>query len=105
MTLAGAVPRRADTDAEGAAPRTGWPPVALLSVALLVEATLIERLGWAPVGAAVFAAGAWAFGDRRVPLNLLLGLLLCAAIQTLFAFGLGIDLPLGPLAALLPQAG
>ena len=82
-----------------------WRVVVAISAALLFEALAIERVGWIVAGAAAFAAGAWAFGERRLALNLALGLLVCAAIQALFAFGLGIGLPLGPLAALLAPAG
>jgi putative tricarboxylic transport membrane protein len=73
-----------------------WP-VGLMSAALLMEAALISRLGWVPVVATAFVAGAYAFGDRRILMNVVIGLVLATAILLAFNFGLGIDLPLGPL--------
>lgn len=99
---------RTDEAADARADEDGavnWRLVAAISAALLFEALAIERVGWIVAGAVAFAAGAWAFGERRLAPNLALGLLVCAAIQALFAFGLGIGLPLGPFAALLAQAG
>ena len=78
-----------------------WP-VALMSAALLAEAVLIARIGWVPVVTILFATGAWAFGDRRVMSNLLIGFSVGLVVLVAFRFGLGIDLPLGPLAPLLP---
>jgi putative tricarboxylic transport membrane protein len=76
-------------------------PVALISGALLLEAAFIRRLGWILVVAAVFAAGTFAFSDRRIVLNSAIGLALGAAIMLAFSHGLGIDLPTGPLEALV----
>jgi len=101
LVLAGTLASRPDMpkhDEEGVA----WMPVVLLSAVLLLEAALIDTLGWIPLGTLVFATGAWTFGDRRLALNLMIGLLLCVAIELLFTFALGIDLPLGILAPLLP---
>jgi putative tricarboxylic transport membrane protein len=75
---------------------TLWP-VGLISAALLLEAALISRLGWIPVVATVFVAGTYAFGDRRILSNAVIGLVLATVILLVFTLGLGIDLPLGPL--------
>ncbi|PZP42201.1 MAG: hypothetical protein DI601_19030 [Azospirillum brasilense] len=93
-----------DRPAADAPRRNGLVPLLLISAALLGEALFIERLGWVPVAAAAFAAAAWAFDDRRLALNLLIGLGFAAAILAAFTFGLGIDLPLGPLEPLLRPA-
>jgi putative tricarboxylic transport membrane protein len=102
--LAGAVGRRPAAAAAAAAPMD-WKPVLVISAALLLEAALIETLGWVPVTATLFAAGAWAFGNRRVGLNLLIGLAFGAVVLLAFNEGLGLDLPLGPLAPLLRPQG
>jgi putative tricarboxylic transport membrane protein len=58
-----------------------------------------------PLTATVFAAGAWAFGNRRLWLNLLIGLVFGGVILLAFNEGLGLDLPLGVLAPLLRPQG
>ncbi len=80
-------------------------PVALISATLLIEAAAIRSLGWIPMTGLLFLAGAWGFGDRRIALNLGIGLTMGAAILAAFDYGLGLDLPLGLLEALLPAAG
>lgn len=81
---------------------TLWP-VGLISAALLLEAALISRLGWIPVVATMFLAGTYAFGDRRVLSNAVIGLVLATVILLVFTLGLGIDLPLGPLEPLFQR--
>lgn len=105
--LAGAIGRRVATApaAPVAAAPLDWTPVVVVSAALLLEAALIETLGWVPVTATLFAAGAWAFGNRRLWLNLLIGLVFGALVLLAFNEGLGLDLPLGPLAPLLRSQG
>lgn len=83
---------------------TDWRPVVIISAALLFEAALITTLGWIPVTATVFAAGTWAFGDRRIWRNLAIGVAFATFILVAFNFGLGLNLPLGPLEALLGSA-
>lgn len=106
--LAGAIgPRRkaAQIAAAPAEPRPDWRPVALISAALLLEAALIETLGWIPLTGVLFAAGAWAFGNRRLWLNLVIGLVFGGLILFTFDAGLGLDLPLGVLAPLFQPQG
>jgi putative tricarboxylic transport membrane protein len=79
-----------------------WP-VGLISAALLLEAALISRLGWIPVVATMFVAGTYAFGDRRILSNAVIGLVLATVILLVFSLGLGIDLPLGPLEPLFQR--
>jgi putative tricarboxylic transport membrane protein len=84
-------------------PKLNLWPVGLISAALLLEAALISRLGWIPVVATVFVAGTYAFGDRRIMSNALIGLVLATVILLVFTLGLGIDLPLGPLESLFQR--
>ena len=78
-------------------PKLNLWPLGQISAALLLEAALISRLGWIPVVATVFVAGTYAFGDRRILSNTLIGLVLASLMLLVFTLGLGIDLPLGPL--------
>lgn len=89
--------RRASLDDRPDQPKLNLWPVALISAALLLEAALISRLGWIPVVATMFVAGTYAFGDRRILSNAVIGLVLATLILLVFTLGLGIDLPLGPL--------
>ena len=78
-------------------------PVAMISAALLLEAALIGQLGWIPLTGILFLAGSRAFGDRRTWANLAIGLVFGALVLIAFNFGLGLNLPLGPLESLLQQ--
>jgi putative tricarboxylic transport membrane protein len=101
LTLSGIVSvismRRAALEDLPDQPKLNLWPVGLISAALLLEAALISRLGWIPVVATVFVAGTYAFGDRRILSNAIIGLVLATVILLVFTLGLGIDLPLGPL--------
>lgn len=77
--------------------RPDWLAAAAISAALLAKMVLIETLGWIPVATVAFAIVSWAFGSRRVLLNLLFGLLLAAGTFLLFNYGLGLRLPAGQL--------
>lgn len=95
--------RRASLEDLPDQPKLNLWPVGLISAALLLEAALISRLGWIPVVASVFVAGTYAFGDRRILSNAVIGLVLATMILLVFTLGLGIDLPLGPLEPLFQR--
>ena len=76
-----------------------WPVVLILGSMLLLAAG-VRIAGWIPTAALVFLAGTLAFGDRRIALNLVIGVVLSALILVAFNEGLGLNLPLGPLSAL-----
>ena len=82
-----------------------WKPIIIISAALLLEAALIETLGWISMTGALFAAGALAFGNRHLWLNFLIGLVFGGLILFAFNEGLGLNLPLGVLAPLLQAEG
>jgi putative tricarboxylic transport membrane protein len=105
LTLSGiaTVVSAARSCGDASQPRLRLWPVALISIALLFETASISRLGWIPAVAIVFLAGTYAFGDRRVILNAAIGVALASFVLVAFAFGLGIDLPLGPLEPLLQR--
>jgi putative tricarboxylic transport membrane protein len=95
--------RRASLEDLPDQPKLNLWPVGLISVALLLEAALISRLGWIPVVATMFVAGTYAFGDRRILSNAVIGLVLATVILLVFTLGLGIVLPLGPLEPLFQR--
>jgi putative tricarboxylic transport membrane protein len=95
--------RRASPEDLPGRPKLNLWPVGLISAALLLEAALISRLGWIPVVATMFVAGTYAFGDRRILSDVVIGLVLATVILLVFTLGLGIDLPLGPLEPLFQR--
>ncbi|MGD9509222.1 MAG: tripartite tricarboxylate transporter TctB family protein [Geminicoccaceae bacterium] len=72
-----------------------WGAVAWVGGGLLVQLWLVERLGWVLATALLFLAGTLAFRDRRILLNLVIGLALAALTFWVFNDGLGLSLPVG----------
>ncbi len=92
---------RAEPDED--APVLDWWPVAFISGAILLEALFVASLGWVPMAAMVFVAGAWAMGERRLVLTMVFGIVLAALILFAFNWGLGLELPLGILSPMFPD--
>ena len=80
---------------------TDWRTVALLAVAFLANALLIEPLGWPLSGAILFWGSAFALGSRHHIRNVVLALVLGVGSWYLFVLGLGISLPVGILKGIL----
>jgi putative tricarboxylic transport membrane protein len=80
---------------------TDWRTVALLAVAFLANALLIEPLGWPLSGAILFLGSAFALGSRHHVRNVALALVLGVGSWYLFVLGLGISLPVGILKGIL----
>ena len=80
---------------------TDWRTVALLAVAFLANALLIEPLGWPLSGAILFWGSAFALGSRHHVRNVVLALVLGVGSWYLFVLGLGISLPVGILKGIL----
>lgn len=78
-----------------------WRTVGILAGAFVVNALLIERLGWVISGALLFAMSAFALGNRHHVRGLALGLALSLATFYAFAIGLGVTLPAGILQGIL----
>lgn len=74
-------------------------PVLLVATALLVPILLLGTLGWIPVCALIFAIGARAFASRTPVRDLGLGLGLGVVSFIVFNYVLGLNLPVGSLAA------
>lgn len=91
------------TDSEDADPTlpTDWPTVGLIALALIVYLLLIARAGFVIASGALYAIATFAMGNRRVILNLAIGLILSALLFVVFTRGLSLTLPEGPLEGIL----
>ncbi|MET8835697.1 tripartite tricarboxylate transporter TctB family protein [Micromonospora sp. NPDC004540] len=78
-----------------------WRTVLLLVGAFLVNAVLIDRLGWVISGTILFWGSAYALGNRHYVRNLLIAVALSLITFYTFAIGLGVDLPAGVLQGIL----
>ncbi|WP_128374674.1 tripartite tricarboxylate transporter TctB family protein [Streptomyces cavernae] len=78
-----------------------WRTVLLLIVAFLVNAVLIERLGWVISGTLLFWGTAFALGNRHYVRNLAIAVALSLITFYAFAIGLGVNLPAGVLQGIL----
>ncbi|EWT00178.1 membrane protein [Intrasporangium oryzae NRRL B-24470] len=78
-----------------------WKTLALLALFFLLNAVLIEPLGWVISGTVLFAGSAYALGNRHHVRGLVFGLALALATFYAFAIGLGVNLPAGILQGIL----
>jgi putative tricarboxylic transport membrane protein len=78
-----------------------WRTVLLLITAFVVNAVLIERLGWVISGALLFWGTAFALGNRHYVRDLLIAVTLSLTTFYAFAIGLGVNLPAGVLQGIL----
>jgi putative tricarboxylic transport membrane protein len=78
-----------------------WRTVLLLIAAFVVNAVLIERLGWVISGALLFWGTAFALGNRHYVRDLLIAVTLSLTTFYAFAIGLGVNLPAGVLQGIL----
>ena len=81
--------------------RSDWRTVAMLAVAFLANALLIEPLGWVFSGAILFWGSAFALGSRHYVRDAVIAVALSIGSFYLFALGLGIVLPPGILRGIL----
>jgi len=72
-------------------------PVGWIVAGLVVAALSIERAGFPLMAALVFTVTARAFGSRRLVRDAVIGLVLAVLTWVVFARGLGVTLPGGPL--------
>jgi putative tricarboxylic transport membrane protein len=78
-----------------------WRTVLLLIGAFVVNAVLIEPLGWVISGALLFWGTAFALGNRHYLRNLAIAVVLSLITFYAFAIGLGVNLPAGVLQGIL----
>ena len=74
---------------------TDWRAVAVIAVAFLVHALLINVVGWPLAVALMFAAVAWALGAVGVVRPFLIGLTLGCVVWIIFVKALNVALPGG----------
>ncbi len=84
-------------DAPDEAPAQEAPPVLWIIGGLGAQLLLLNLTGFVPATALLFAATARAFGYRRLPVALLVGLVACTAAYGVFDRLLQLNLPTGPL--------
>ena len=78
-----------------------WRTVGLLIAAFLANVVLIDRVGFPISGAVLFWGSAYALGSRHFLRDPLIALALSVVTYLIFARGLGIGLPAGPLEGVL----
>ncbi|WP_082589555.1 tripartite tricarboxylate transporter TctB family protein [Nostocoides sp. Soil756] len=78
-----------------------WKTVSILAGAFVLNALLIEPLGWVISGALLFALSAFALGNRHHVRGLAVGIAMSLATFYAFAIGLGVNLPAGILQGIL----
>jgi putative tricarboxylic transport membrane protein len=78
-----------------------WRTVLLLIAAFLANVVLIDRVGFPISGAVLFWGSAYALGSRHYLRDPLIALALSVVTYLIFARGLGIGLPAGPLEGVL----
>ncbi|MEW1846233.1 tripartite tricarboxylate transporter TctB family protein, partial [Nonomuraea angiospora] len=81
--------------------RVDWRTVLLLIGAFLLNAALIDWLGWVISGTILFWGSAFALGNRHHVRGLLIAVALALITFYAFAIGLGVNLPAGVLQGIL----
>jgi putative tricarboxylic transport membrane protein len=79
-----------------------WPAFAWVSAGIIAYGLLVEMPGFVFASTLLFVLVARGFGSRRWGLNTVVGLVLAAAVFAIFNYGLGLTLPAGVLAKVLP---
>lgn len=78
-----------------------WVTVLKLAGIMVLNLLLVNVLGWAITGAALFAGAAWALGSRTLLRDVLVGAVLSVASWYFFYSGLGVQLTPGILDGIL----
>ena len=78
-----------------------WGTLGLLAAFFLLNAVLIDRLGWVITGSILFWGSAFALGNRHHVRGLAAGIALALITFYGFAIGLGVNLPAGILQGIL----
>ena len=83
--------------------RMDWAAFAWITAGIIAYGLAIVRAGFVLSSIVLFVLVARGFGSRRWLMNSVIGALLAAAVFALFNYGLGLTLPAGVLAPLLPK--
>jgi putative tricarboxylic transport membrane protein len=73
------------------------PPILWILGGLAAQLLLLHAVGFSIATGVLFAATAYAFGQRRVYMTIPIGIVFAYLVWVLFAKGLGLGLPAGPL--------
>lgn len=77
------------------------PPLLLVTGGLVAQMLLMKPAGFIVASTLLFVPVARSFGSRRLARDAAVGLALCAVVYVVFTRGLGLNLPVGALGALL----
>ena len=80
-----------------------WAAFAWITAGIIAYGLASVRAGFVLSSVVLFVLVARGFGSRRWLMNTVIGALLAAAVFALFNYGLGLTLPAGVLAPLLPK--
>jgi putative tricarboxylic transport membrane protein len=92
---------RAPEPASAGEPPVYWPALGWVSAGLLLEAALLERIGFPLSAALLFVLTARGFASTSLVRDAAIGLALALLAWLGFTYGLGLTLPAGPLDALV----
>jgi putative tricarboxylic transport membrane protein len=101
VLIGGALAWRAWRLQQAPSPARDLTALAILAGGLLQQILLVAWAGFVPTAAVLFAAVATAFGRRRLPVDLAIGLVLALAVYLGFTRLLGLSLPAGWLAGVI----
>ena len=83
--------------AEETAVATDWPTLLAVAALLAAYVLLFKQLGFIITSGLFLAGGAWLLGSRSHLRDIVVGVLLSAAVYFVFTRLLGLELPAGPL--------
>jgi putative tricarboxylic transport membrane protein len=85
------------------ASRSDFAALAALGAGIILYALILKGVGFIISSVVLFVLVAWGFGTRNHLHNLVFGVCLSVAAFVMFQYGLGLNLPMGPLErAILP---
>jgi putative tricarboxylic transport membrane protein len=73
------------------------PPIVWILGGLAAQLLLLHAVGFSIATGILFAATAYAFGQRRLHITIPIGIIFAYIVWVVFAQGLGLGLPAGPL--------
>jgi putative tricarboxylic transport membrane protein len=100
LLFAGSAVRRPAAAAQPAE-ASDWRPLVIISVGLIVQLLLIERVGFIIASAVLFFCVAYGFGSRSYLRDVIIAILLAIAVYIGFTRGLNLPLPAGVLKGIL----
>lgn len=81
--------------------RADWRAVAIICAGFVIEIVLLKPLGFVLASTILFTAVSFAFGSRKIVRDVIIALVLSAAVYLLFTKMLNLQLPAGILKGLV----